>query len=54
MGRNHLIARKVKETLICAATKYSEDHKQVIRNAVKKESVPRAKWVLENLLENYF
>lgn len=50
--QNELICNKVKDTLIKASTCFREDQKIAYRNAIKKESVPSAKWVLENLLEN--
>jgi len=52
MRQDDLICKKVKDTLIRAASTYSEDQKEAIRRAIKAELVPGAKWVLENLLEN--
>lgn len=43
---------KVKDTLIRAATIYSADQKLAFKKAIASETVPRAKWILENLLEN--
>lgn len=47
-----IIVEKVSDTLIKAATTYSTAQKCAYEKAVKAETVPRAKWILENLLEN--
>ncbi len=49
---NNEIIEKVKEALIVAGSTFSEDKKQIYREAIEKESQPRAKWVLENTLKN--
>lgn len=46
------VVSKVKKTLIKAASSYSKDQIESFKSAIEKESVPRARWVLENLLEN--
>ena len=46
------IINKVKETLITAGSTFSDDKKEVYRQAIEKESQPQAKWVLENTLKN--
>lgn len=48
------IITAVKDTLIRAATTYSEEQKSAYKKAIEKETVPEAKWVLETLLENAF
>lgn len=52
MEIDNQIVNKVKKTLIKAASSYSDDQIETFKSAIEKESVPRAKWVLENLLEN--
>ena len=52
MEQNQLICEKVRDTLIRAATVYRVDQKKAYCIAIEKETLPRAKWVLENLLEN--
>ncbi|WP_297095255.1 fumarate hydratase [uncultured Draconibacterium sp.] len=46
------IINKVKETLISAGSTFSDDKKEIYRQAIEKESQPVAKWVLENTLKN--
>src|SRR5690554_6914802 len=46
------IIEKVKEALITAGSTFSEDKKEVYRKAIERETVPGAKWVLENTLQN--
>ncbi len=46
------IIEAVKNTLIVAATTYSSEQKRAYEKAIENETVPRAKWVLENLLAN--
>ncbi|MCD7937470.1 MAG: fumarate hydratase [Tannerellaceae bacterium] len=46
------IIDKVKNCLITAATTFSEDKKAVYHEAIKRETVPGAKWVLETILQN--
>lgn len=43
---------KVKETLISAANTFKEGQKRVYLNAIDKETEPRAKWIMNNTLEN--
>ncbi len=53
MNKNEpAIIEMVKDTLIRAATTYSTGQKHAYEKAIKAETVPRAKWILENLLEN--
>ena len=50
---NHEITReKVKNTLIRAASTFREDQIAAYHKAIEKETVPRARWVLERILEN--
>jgi len=49
---NDQIIDKVKNCLITAAAAFSEDKKEIYRKAIDRETVPAAKWVLENILEN--
>lgn len=51
MNRNEII-EKVKETLITAGSTFSDDKKKVYQEAIERETVPGAKWVLEKTLEN--
>lgn len=46
------IQDKVKNTVVRAASSYREDQKRVFEKWIGKEQLPRAKWILENLLEN--
>ena len=46
------IVEKVKECLITAASTFSADKKEAYRRAIERETVPSAKWVLENILQN--
>lgn len=52
MSLDNQVVSKVKNTLIKAASSYSKDQIESFKSAIEKESVPRARWVLENLLEN--
>ncbi|WP_353894446.1 fumarate hydratase [Proteinivorax hydrogeniformans] len=52
MKQNQLVIEKVKQTLIRAATTFRSDQKDAYLKAIKQETTPRAKWVLENLVEN--
>lgn len=47
-----LIVQAVSDTLVKAGSTFSEDKKSAYRRAIDKESNPRAKWVLETILEN--
>ena len=51
MNREKVI-NAVSETLVKAGSTFSEDKKAAYRRAIEKESNPRAKWVLETILEN--
>lgn len=51
MNRDQLI-QAVSETLVKAGSTFSEDKKAAYKKAIEKESNPRAKWVLETILEN--
>ncbi len=51
MNKNDII-EKVKAALIVAGSTFSEDKKEVYREAIKRETVNGAKWVLEKTLEN--
>jgi len=46
------VESKVRDTLIKAATVFREDQKQAYRRAIEKEEESKARWVLENILEN--
>ena len=46
------IAEKVMETLVTAGSTFSEEKKNVYREAIKRETNDRARWVLESILEN--
>lgn len=43
---------KVKDALIRAGSSFREDQKEAYHRAIKRETLPRAKWVLETILEN--
>ena len=46
------IKQKIKDTLVLAGSQYRPDQKRAFKRCINNESVSRAKWVLENLLEN--
>lgn len=46
------IIEKVRNTLIHAASTFSEDKKEIYRKAIERETVLGAKWVLETTLQN--
>jgi fumarate hydratase subunit alpha len=46
------VESKVRDTLIRAASTFREDQKEAYRRAIEKEEDSKARWVLENLLEN--
>jgi fumarate hydratase subunit alpha len=46
------IEEKVRDAIVKAGSTFSEGLKQAYRDAVKKETHPNAKWVLEQTLEN--
>jgi fumarate hydratase subunit alpha len=52
MRNREEIIKKVKECLITAGSTFSEDKKEIYRQAIKRETVPGAKWVLETTLQN--
>lgn len=52
MRNEEEIIKKVKECLIKAASTFSDDKKDAYRNAIEKETVSTAKWILETTLEN--
>lgn len=52
MEHDRLIIEKVRDTLVRAGSIFREDQKEAYRNAISKETLPRAKWVLQTLLEN--
>ncbi len=52
MRNKNNIVDKVKECLIKAASTFSDDKKEVYRQAIEHETVKTAKWVLETTLNN--
>lgn len=52
MRNKNDIVDKVKECLIKAASTFSDDKKEVYRQAIERETVKTAKWVLETTLNN--
>ncbi|WP_315122274.1 fumarate hydratase [uncultured Clostridium sp.] len=52
MNTNDVIHKKVKNTLIKAASMYRLDQVQAFKNAICNEKSPRAKWILENIFQN--
>jgi len=52
MMQSDQICMKVKEALIKASTTYKENQKAAYYKAVCSETIPRAKWALEKILEN--
>ncbi len=46
------IDQKVRDAVVKAGSTFSEGLKQAYREAIKKETKPNAKWVLEQTLEN--
>lgn len=52
MKSKDYIVEKVKECLITAASTFSEDKKEVYRQAIERETVAGAKWILEHTLQN--
>jgi fumarate hydratase subunit alpha len=53
MNKTNII-EKVKKTLIEAASSYREDQIKAFKSAISNERNPRAKWILENMLENAY
>ncbi len=52
MKQQEMIINKIKDTLVRAGSTFREDQKEAYRQAIKKETLPRAKWVLETILED--
>jgi len=52
MNQEDLIIAKVKEAVIRASTTYKDNQKEAYYKAICSETVPRAKWTLERMLEN--
>lgn len=52
MSYDNDIVKKVSETLVRAGSTFLPDKKEAYKRAIEKESNPRSKWVLENILEN--
>lgn len=46
------IVRKTSETVVIAGSTFREDKIRAYRQAIKTESNPQTKWVMENILEN--
>ena len=46
------IVALVRDTLVTAGSTFREDKKAAYKRAIKEESNPKAKWVLETILEN--
>lgn len=52
MGYDEIIVNKVKDTLIKASSRFNEDLRETYYKALEDEELPRAKWIMENMLEN--
>lgn len=52
MSNIELTREKVKNALVNAASQFRKDQKLAYLKAIRKESVPSARWVLERILEN--
>ncbi len=52
MKQQEMIINKIKDTLVRAGSTFREDQKEIYRQAIKKETLPRAKWALETILED--
>lgn len=52
MKQDEIIQQKVKEAVIRAGSTYREDQKAAFIKSIQHESVPNARYTLENLLEN--
>ena len=52
MNYEELIIEKIKDTLVRASSVFSDDMKETYCGALNKENLPRAKWVMETILEN--
>lgn len=46
------IVEKVADTLVAAGSTFREDKKEAYRKAIAEETNPRAKWVMETILQN--
>ena len=46
------IVEKVAATLVAAGSTFTEDKKEAYRKAIASETNPRAKWVMETILQN--
>ncbi|MBR5840510.1 MAG: fumarate hydratase, partial [Victivallales bacterium] len=46
------IVEKVASTLVTAGSTFTEDKKEAYRKAIAEETNPRAKWVMETILQN--
>src|SRR5690554_3938799 len=46
------IIEKIKETLVKAGTEFTSDKIEAYERAIQTETNPKAKWVLETILEN--
>lgn len=49
---NDTIVNKTKETLIRAASSFTDDHIEAYKNAIAQETNERAKWAMQTILEN--
>lgn len=47
-----VIIDKVKDSLVTAGSTFSDEKKKIYRQAITKETNPRAEWVLESILDN--
>jgi len=52
LKEQEVIINKVKDTLVRAGSSFRQDQIEAYRNAIKNETLPRAKWVLETILED--
>ena len=46
------IAAKVRDALVAAGSTFRADKKEAYRRAIREETDPKARWVLETILEN--
>ncbi len=46
------IRAAARQSLILSGTRYSQDRLEAVKRAIAKESVPNARWMLEQLLKN--
>jgi fumarate hydratase subunit alpha len=54
MKHNDYIINQVSKTLIQAGSAFRDDKITAYKMAIERETVPKAKWVLETILENAF